>query len=119
MRATWYVLEDGSPVDPSEVSRNKDGRLAHKSGLVAMRSPGVPRSRGVDLDESGKLLFGGKGDHDDDGTTGGAKQPDPVKEPEPEKPADPPADPPVKTTEMKPEPAPAPAKRPGYKRRGR
>ena len=116
MRATWYVLEDGSVADPSEVSMNDDGRLAHKSGLVAMLSHDCPRSRGVEVDESGKLLFGGKGDHNDDGTTGGAKQPETVKEPEPEKPAD---VPPGKTTEMKAEPAPAPAKQPNYKRRGR
>lgn len=119
-RATWYVLEDGSTVDPSEVSMNEDGRLAHANGFVAMRSPDCPRSRGVDVDASGKLLFGGKGDHDGNQTVGGAKQPETVKEPEPEKPAEPPAEtPPAKTTEMKAEPAPAPAQQPRYKRRGR
>ncbi len=87
---------------------NDDGALSHKNGLVAMRSHDCPRSRGVEVDESGKLLFGGKGDHDGNGEPGGAKQAEPAKEPEP----------PVKTTEMKAEPAPAPVKQPNYKRRG-
>lgn len=52
MRETWYVLEDGTAVHPGEVAPNEDGRLAHKSGLVAMRDDGeTPRSRGVDVDE--------------------------------------------------------------------
>lgn len=98
MRETWYVLEDGTAVHPSEVAPNKDGRLAHKSGLVAMRDDGeTPRSRGVDVDDTGKQPFGGKGDHDGNGSTGGAK----------------------KTEDMKPEAKPAPAKKPGYKTRGR
>lgn len=53
MRDTYYVLEDGTAVHPSEVAPNEDGRLAHKSGLVAMRDDGeTPRSRGVDVDEA-------------------------------------------------------------------
>lgn len=52
MRETWYVLEDGTAVHPREVAPNEAGRLAHKSGLVAMRDDGeTPRSRGVDVDE--------------------------------------------------------------------
>lgn len=48
MHETWFVLEDGGVVDPSEVSPGKDGRLRHKSGaLVAMRGD-VPSSRSVD-----------------------------------------------------------------------
>lgn len=50
MRETWYVLEDGTAVHPSEVSLNKDGALAHKNGMVQMRGE-TPRSRGVDPDE--------------------------------------------------------------------
>lgn len=51
MQETWYVLEDGRAVDPSEVAPDEAGRLMHASGVaVAMRSPGVPRSRGVDAE---------------------------------------------------------------------
>lgn len=50
MRETWYVLEDGRSVDPNEVAPNEAGALIHSSGVaVAMRSPGVPHSRGVDV----------------------------------------------------------------------
>lgn len=49
MRETWYVLEDGSAVNPNEVAPNDNGRLVHASGaLVAMRGD-VPSSRGVDV----------------------------------------------------------------------
>lgn len=109
MRATWYVLEDGTAVDPKEVSRNEDGALAHKNGLVAMRFPDCPRSIGVDVDDNGK-----------------AEGPPAAIAPEPE--AAVPAQPEVAvdadhaevTTDMTPEPQPIPAKQPGYKtRRGR
>lgn len=74
MRATWYVLEDGTAVDPNEVV-DLDGVLTHKGGApVALRGPGWPKSTGVDVDEAGKALFGGKGDHDGNGSTGGAAQ---------------------------------------------
>lgn len=105
-RATWYLLEDGTPVDPNEVAPNDTGRLAHKSGLVAMREDGeTPRTRGVDVDASGNPLFGGKGDHDDNGTAGGSRKADDA--------------PPKKTEDMKPAPKPAAAKKPGYKTRGK
>lgn len=49
MRETWYVLEGGGFADPAEVAPDKAGNLMHKSGVaVAMRSPGVPRTSGVD-----------------------------------------------------------------------
>lgn len=115
MRATWYVLEDGNPANPAECA-DLDGALTHSSGVkVAMRSPGVPRSRGVDLDEAGGLLFDGKGDHDSDGTSGGAKAPEettPAPDDQPQTPA-----PAVKTEDMQPAAKPAPAKNPGYKTR--
>lgn len=99
MRATWYVLEDGTPADPNECAPNDAGQLVHKSGaLVAMRGA-IPSSTGVDVDEGGKLLFGGKGDHDGNGTPGGSA--------------------PAKTEDMKPEPKPAPAQQQGYKTRGK
>lgn len=99
-RATWYVLEDGTPVDPNECATNEKGRLAHKDGLVALREDGeTPRSRGVDVDAKGKPLFGGKGDHDGNEKAGGSK--------------------PKQTAEIKPEPKPAPAKKAGYKTRGK
>jgi len=52
MQETWYVLEDGRAVDPKDVMRDSAGVLKHKSGVaVAMRSPGVARSRGVNPDD--------------------------------------------------------------------
>lgn len=51
MRETWYVIEDGSSVDPNEVAPDDKGVLRHKGGAaVAMRGSG-PRTRGVDADE--------------------------------------------------------------------
>lgn len=112
MRETWYVLESGDAVHPSEVSINEAGRLAHKNGLVQMRDDGeTPRSRGVDIDESGKRPFGGKGDHDGNDSTGGAKKPvEPATAPEP-------AAAPKRTTEMRPAKTKPAAKKPGYKTR--
>lgn len=79
MRETWYVLEDGTAVHPSEVAPNETGALAHKSGLVAMRDDGeTPRSVGVDVNDTGSRPFGGKGDHDGNGSAGGAKAPAPA-----------------------------------------
>lgn len=73
MRATWYLLEDGTTVDPNECTV-VDGVLTHESGVaVAMRNHDCPMSTGVDLDDSGKPLFGGKGDHDGNGSAGGSK----------------------------------------------
>lgn len=110
-RATWYLTEDGKPVDPRECGR-KNGVLVHKSGAkIAMRFPDCPRSTGVDLDAKGKPLFGGKGDHDKNGTTGGAASP--VEE----APADDAPD--KKTEDMQAEEKPAPAKRGPYKTRGK
>lgn len=80
MRATWFLLEDGTPVDPNECA-DVDGVLTHQSGApVAMRSHDCPMSTGVDVDDGGKPLFGGKGDHDGNGTAGGSK-PDQVQKP--------------------------------------
>ena len=56
MRDTWYVLEDGSRVHPSEVAPDKSGVLTHKNGPVAIGSHGNPRTAGVDVDEHGKLV---------------------------------------------------------------
>jgi hypothetical protein len=50
MFEAWFVLEDGTAVDPAEVTY-KDGRLVHANGFVAMRAPDLPWSRGVDADE--------------------------------------------------------------------
>ena len=48
MRETWYVLEDGSVVDPNEVAPDDKGVLRHSNGgAVAMRGQ-TPSSRGVD-----------------------------------------------------------------------
>jgi hypothetical protein len=52
MRATWYVLEDGSVVDPVECDFDDKGVLRHKGGVaVAKRAPDAYSSRGVDLSE--------------------------------------------------------------------
>ncbi len=59
MRATWYTLEDGSAVDPSEVTRDDHGALVHKNGKVAVGDHGNYRTRGVDVGEDGKLVDSG------------------------------------------------------------
>ena len=46
MSKVWYVLEDGSAVDPADVTTGENGRLIHKRGAVAMRGD-VPTSRGI------------------------------------------------------------------------
>ncbi|MFZ4605162.1 MAG: hypothetical protein ACOYM5_02790 [Caulobacter sp.] len=57
MRETWYLLEDGSVVDPNDVAPDETGALRHKDGVaVAMRGD-APSSRGVDLDEN-RLMIG-------------------------------------------------------------
>lgn len=91
MQEVWFDLEDGTTVDPNDCATDDAGVLRHKNGTaVKMRAPGVPASRGVDVDQ--------------------AKKPE-------AKPAHAPA--PVKaTTEMKPAPKPAAVKKPGYKTRG-
>lgn len=49
---TWYVLEDGSPGDPAEVSPDEAGVLRHKDGrAVAIGAHGNPRSRGMSADD--------------------------------------------------------------------
>lgn len=97
MRATWYVLEDGSTVDPSDVAPDDAGILRHKDGAaVAMRGQ-THSSRGVDLDEEGKMIdskqmrpgqsgagyldrqmqagAAGSLDHDKNGQPGGSSKP--------------------------------------------
>ncbi len=54
MRATWYVLEDGSAVDPSEVAPDEAGVLRHSGGQAVAMGPYGPRSRSVDLPEVAK-----------------------------------------------------------------
>lgn len=96
MRETWYVCEDGSFADPRETAPDSEGRLVHKDGRKIAYAPHGPRSRGVDVpDSSGKMPFGGKGDHDGDGRIGGA----------------------VPAKDMKPEDPPASKPRRGYKTR--
>lgn len=52
MRETWYVLEDGSAVDPNECAPDESGALVHSGGVpVAMRGD-TPHSRGVDVDDA-------------------------------------------------------------------
>lgn len=68
MRATWYVLETGETADPCEVAPDAKGVLRHKSGAAVAMKGQVPHSIGVDLDEVK------------------AKEPEPAKEMQPEKP---------------------------------
>lgn len=52
MIATWYVMEDGSVSDPSEVGRDAAGVLRHRDGrAVALRGGALPRTRSVDVGE--------------------------------------------------------------------
>lgn len=51
MRETWYVLDDGTAVDPREVSTEPSGALRHASGAFVAIGPHGPRSRSVDLSE--------------------------------------------------------------------
>jgi hypothetical protein len=49
MRDTWYVLEDGSIVDPAEVAPDASGRLVHKGGVAVAMKGDAPHSTGVDV----------------------------------------------------------------------
>jgi hypothetical protein len=49
MRATWYVLEDGSVVDPNDCSPDDKGVLRHKDGVAVAKRGDAYSSRGVDL----------------------------------------------------------------------
>lgn len=51
---TWYVLEDGSAADPSEVTSDAKGVLRHKDGMAVQMRGDVPRSRGVDPEQERK-----------------------------------------------------------------
>lgn len=51
MRETWYKLEDGNVVHPSEVSVGSDGALVHKSGVKVAMKGDVPHTWNVDPDE--------------------------------------------------------------------
>ena len=51
MRETWYVLDDGTPVDPNECATGDDGVLRHASGSAVVMRGQVPRSRGMDAHE--------------------------------------------------------------------
>lgn len=71
MQETWYVLEDGSVVHPSEVDH---ANMTHKKGKVAMRGD-VPATRGVEVDASGKRLYDGEHDHLHENWTGSGNPP--------------------------------------------
>lgn len=51
MRATWYVIEDGTAVDPCEVAPDEAGVLRHSGGQAVAIGPHGPRTRSVDLAE--------------------------------------------------------------------
>lgn len=56
MHTTWFVLENGEPVNPDHVVPAAGGRLVHaKSGVpVAMRGD-VPMSRGMSAEDVAAL----------------------------------------------------------------
>lgn len=55
MRATWYVLEDGTAADPNDCAPDDAGVMRHSSGMaVAMRGTALS-SRGVDVEEARDL----------------------------------------------------------------
>jgi len=49
MRATWYVLEDGTAADPSLIAPDAAGVLRHEDGRAVAMGLYGPRSRSVDL----------------------------------------------------------------------
>jgi hypothetical protein len=51
MRATWYVLEDGSVVDPNYCAPDSKGVMRHASGVAVAMRGGAYSSRGVDPEE--------------------------------------------------------------------
>ncbi len=118
MRATWYVLEDGTTVDPSECSR-KGGVLTHKNGIVAMRRPDCPRSIGVDLDSEGKLPALDDGEKDEAAVVVPEGEPSPIVKPvvDGEKPEQAPVA--QQNEDMLPEPKPVGPARGGYRTRAK
>ena len=50
IRETWFVMEDGSVADPSDIAPGEDGILRHKDGRAVAYAPHGPRSRGVDVE---------------------------------------------------------------------
>jgi hypothetical protein len=58
MRATWYVMEDGSVADPSLCKPDASGVLRHRDGrAVKMRTDlvdPVPCTKRIDLNQTGK-----------------------------------------------------------------
>jgi hypothetical protein len=48
MQETWYLLEDGRTVDPSEVAPDEAGVLRHASGVAVKMRGEIPHTRGVD-----------------------------------------------------------------------
>ncbi len=50
MTDTWFVLDDGSVGDPSEIAPDKAGVLRHKDGRAVAMAPHGPRTRGVDAE---------------------------------------------------------------------
>jgi hypothetical protein len=51
MSATWYVLEDGSVVDPNDCAPDDKGVMRHASGVAVATRGGALSSKGIDLDE--------------------------------------------------------------------
>lgn len=50
MRETWYVLDDGSVVDPNECAPDGKGDLRHKGGVAVAKRGDAYSSRGVDVE---------------------------------------------------------------------
>ena len=54
MRSVWFVLEDGTVVDPNEVAHDDQGVLRHTGGVAVAMRDGVPHSSGVEIGKDGK-----------------------------------------------------------------
>lgn len=106
MRATWYVLEDGTAVDPNECAPGDDGVLTHKDGAkVKMRSFDCPMSTGVEI-----------ADDPPSGVEGNVPS-EAAAEPSTATSSPPTVPPPAVDEQMTPDPAPKTARKPGYKTR--
>jgi hypothetical protein len=56
MRVTWYVLEDGAIVDPSECATDGAGVLRHSTGVaVAKRGADAYASRSVSAEDVAEI----------------------------------------------------------------
>jgi hypothetical protein len=51
MRATWYLLEDGTPVDPNDCAFDDAGMLRHVTGIAVAKRGNAYSSRSMSAEE--------------------------------------------------------------------